>query len=113
MENCFWAEEHESWLPPAEEYGCYHTATMASPWDGDRTATASRSHSEAEKRRRDRINTQLASEKISPWHDIPLHLGDGVFNFVVEISKESSAEMEVGTDEVYTPIKQDTKKGKL
>jgi len=51
--------------------------------------------------------------QVSPWHDIPLHLGDGVFNFVVEIPKESSAKMEVATDEIYTPIKQDTKKGKL
>ncbi|XP_021287154.1 soluble inorganic pyrophosphatase 6, chloroplastic-like [Herrania umbratica] len=51
--------------------------------------------------------------KISPWHDVPLHMGDGVFNFIVEIPKESSAKMEVATDELYTPIKQDTKKGKL
>lgn len=51
--------------------------------------------------------------QVSPWHDIPLHLGDGVFNFVVEIPKESSAKMEVATDEQFTPIKQDTKKGKL
>ncbi|XP_021284779.1 soluble inorganic pyrophosphatase 6, chloroplastic-like isoform X3 [Herrania umbratica] len=50
---------------------------------------------------------------VSPWHDIPLHLGDGVFNFVVEIPKDTSAKMEVATDELYTPIKQDTKKGKL
>ncbi|XP_059313845.1 soluble inorganic pyrophosphatase 6, chloroplastic-like [Lycium ferocissimum] len=54
-----------------------------------------------------------SGKKISPWHDIPLHLGDGVFNFVVEIPKESSAKMEVATDEQHTPIKQDTKKGKL
>ncbi|KAF7143245.1 hypothetical protein RHSIM_Rhsim05G0094600 [Rhododendron simsii] len=51
--------------------------------------------------------------RISPWHDIPLQLGDGVFNFIVEIPKESSAKMEVATDEPFTPIKQDTKKGKL
>ncbi|KAI7993501.1 hypothetical protein LOK49_LG11G01984 [Camellia lanceoleosa] len=51
--------------------------------------------------------------KVSPWHDIPLHLGDGVFNFNVEIPKETSAKMEVVTDESYTPINQDTKKGKL
>lgn len=51
--------------------------------------------------------------QVSPWHDIPLHLGDGVFNFIVEIPKESSAKMEVATDEPFTPIKQDTKKGKL
>ncbi|XP_047324576.1 soluble inorganic pyrophosphatase 6, chloroplastic-like [Impatiens glandulifera] len=54
-----------------------------------------------------------SGKNISPWHDIPLHLGDGVYNFIVEIPKESSAKMEVATDEVFTPIKQDTKKGKL
>ncbi|KAF3550311.1 hypothetical protein DY000_02000406 [Brassica cretica] len=50
---------------------------------------------------------------VSPWHDIPLTLGDGVYNFIVEIPKESKAKMEVATDEDFTPIKQDTKKGKL
>ncbi|VFQ75114.1 unnamed protein product [Cuscuta campestris] len=54
-----------------------------------------------------------SGKKVSPWHDIPLHLGDGIFNFIVEIPKESSAKMEVATDEQHTPIKQDTKKGKL
>ncbi|RDX96040.1 Soluble inorganic pyrophosphatase 6, chloroplastic [Mucuna pruriens] len=54
-----------------------------------------------------------SGKKVSPWHDIPLRLDDGVFNFVVEIPKESSAKMEVATDETFTPIKQDTKKGKL
>ncbi|XP_034892895.1 soluble inorganic pyrophosphatase 6, chloroplastic [Populus alba] len=53
------------------------------------------------------------SPQVSPWHGIPLHLGDGAFNYVVEIPKESSAKMEVATDEQFTPIKQDTKKGKL
>ncbi|CAA6657619.1 unnamed protein product [Spirodela intermedia] len=52
-----------------------------------------------------------SGKKISPWHDVPLHLGDGVFNFIVEIPKETSAKMEVATDEPFTPIKQDTKKG--
>ena len=51
--------------------------------------------------------------KVSPWHDVPLRAGDGVFHFVVEIPKESSAKMEVATDEAFTPIKQDTKKGNL
>ena len=51
--------------------------------------------------------------QVSPWHDIPLQLGGGVFNFIVEIPKESSAKMEIATDEPFTPIKQDTKKGKL
>ncbi|XP_002961089.2 soluble inorganic pyrophosphatase 6, chloroplastic [Selaginella moellendorffii] len=53
---------------------------------------------------------------LSPWHDVPLKspLGGGeIFHFVVEIPKESSAKMEVATDEPFTPIKQDIKKGKL
>ncbi|CAI0393566.1 unnamed protein product [Linum tenue] len=54
-----------------------------------------------------------SGKKVSPWHDVPLQLGDGVYNFIVEIPKESSAKMEVATDEPFTPIKQDTKKGKL
>ena len=51
--------------------------------------------------------------KLSPWHDVPLRAGDGAFHFIVEIPKESSAKMEVATDEAFTPIKQDTKKGNL
>ncbi|KAH7289468.1 hypothetical protein KP509_30G003600 [Ceratopteris richardii] len=54
-----------------------------------------------------------AGKKVSPWHDIPLKAGDGLFHFVVEIPKETSAKMEVATEEPHTPIKQDTKKGKL
>ncbi|KAJ7968359.1 Soluble inorganic pyrophosphatase [Quillaja saponaria] len=56
---------------------------------------------------------EKSGKKVSPWHDVPLLLGDNVFNFIVEIPKESSAKMEVATDEPHTPIKQDTKKGKL
>lgn len=51
--------------------------------------------------------------QLSPWHDIPLRAGDGLFNMVCEIPKETKAKMEVATDEPNTPIKQDTKKGKL
>ncbi|CAK9207052.1 unnamed protein product [Sphagnum jensenii] len=54
-----------------------------------------------------------SGKTISPWHDIPLHSDDGLLNFVVEIPKETSAKMEVATEEPNTPIKQDTKKGKL
>ncbi|KAG7539186.1 Inorganic pyrophosphatase superfamily [Arabidopsis suecica] len=36
-----------------------------------------------------------SGKKVSPWHDIPLHLGDGVFHFIVEIPKESRAKMEI------------------
>lgn len=51
--------------------------------------------------------------RISPWHDIPLYAGDGLLNFVCEIPKETTAKMELITDEVRNPIKQDTKDGKL
>merc|ERR1712078_492952 len=51
--------------------------------------------------------------KFAPWHDIPLKNADGTVNFICEIPKETSAKMEVATDEPKNPIKQDTKKGKL
>jgi inorganic pyrophosphatase len=50
---------------------------------------------------------------VSPWHGVPLHNADGTCNFICEIPKETKAKMEVATDEELTPIKQDTKKGKL
>jgi len=50
---------------------------------------------------------------VSPWHGVPLHNPDGTCNFICEIPKETKAKMEVATDEEMTPIKQDTKKGKL
>jgi inorganic pyrophosphatase len=50
---------------------------------------------------------------VSPWHDIPLFAGKGIYNFVCEIPKETSAKMEAATKEPRTPIKQDIKKGKL
>mmetsp|Transcript_13390 Transcript_13390/g.44103 ORF Transcript_13390/g.44103 Transcript_13390/m.44103 type:complete len:284 (+) Transcript_13390:1246-2097(+) len=55
-----------------------------------------------------------AGKAISPWHDVPLWVTPGeVCNFICEIPKETKAKMEVATDEPLTPIKQDTKKGKL
>lgn len=56
---------------------------------------------------------EKGGKAVSPWHDIPLKAEGGLFNFVCEIPKETSAKMEVATDEPLTPIKQDTKKGKL
>jgi len=50
---------------------------------------------------------------VSPWHGVPLRNADGTCNFICEIPKETKAKMEVATDEPLTPIKQDTKKGKL
>lgn len=60
-----------------------------------------------------RIHFSQNGKQISCWHEIPLHAGDGLLHFVCEIPKETSAKMEVATDEPATPIKQDTKKGKL
>lgn len=50
---------------------------------------------------------------VSPWHGVPLKNPDGTCNFICEIPKETKAKMEVATDEELTPIKQDTKKGRL
>jgi inorganic pyrophosphatase len=60
-----------------------------------------------------RIQFKQGAKDISCWHEIPLYAGQDLFHFICEIPKESSAKMEVATDEVGTPIKQDTKKGKL
>jgi len=57
---------------------------------------------------------------ISLWHDISLgHIDANTgekteyFNFVCEIPKFTRKKYEIATDEEYTPIKQDEKKGKL
>eukprot|EP00898_Chlorokybus_atmophyticus_P002529 jgi/Chlat1/3277/Chrsp22S03532 len=60
-----------------------------------------------------RLFFKEGGQAVSPWHDIPLEAGDGLFNFVVEIPKDTAAKMEVATEEERTPIKQDVKKGKL
>uniref|UniRef100_A0A7R9TQC2 inorganic diphosphatase n=1 Tax=Micromonas pusilla TaxID=38833 RepID=A0A7R9TQC2_MICPS len=60
-----------------------------------------------------RIFFKDGEKAISPWHDVPLYNADGTCNFICEIPKETKAKMEVATDEPLTPIKQDTKKGKL
>lgn len=60
-----------------------------------------------------RIFFKEGEKVVSPWHDIALYNDDGSLNFICEIPKETKAKMEVATDEEKTPIKQDTKKGKL
>lgn len=60
-----------------------------------------------------RIFFEKGGKTISPWHDIEMSAGNGTFNYVNEIPKGTTAKMEVATDEDYTPIKQDTKKGAL
>ncbi|MBN3326135.1 IPYR2 pyrophosphatase, partial [Atractosteus spatula] len=67
---------------------------------------------------------------ISPFHDIPLFVGDEqendvpskrvkknenetLFNMVVEVPRWTNAKMEIATKDPLNPIKQDVKKGKL
>ena len=38
-----------------------------------------------------------AGVDVSPWHDVPLENGDGSYNFICEIPKETAAKMEVAT----------------
>jgi len=48
----------------------------------------------------------------SPWHDVPLEAGPGLYNFVCEIPRMTRAKMEVDTKAAHNPIVQDvTKKG--
>merc|ERR1719161_2884852 len=54
-----------------------------------------------------------SGKAISPWHDVPLSAGDGVYNAVFEIPKMTKPKMEVATKEEGNPIAQDEKKGKL
>merc|ERR1719428_934861 len=54
-----------------------------------------------------------SGKSISPWHDVPLSAGDGVYNAVFEIPKMTKPKMEVATKEEVNPIAQDEKKGKL
>merc|ERR1719199_1893654 len=49
---------------------------------------------------------------ISPWHDIPLEAGDGMYNMLTEIPKMTLKKMEVATKIEGNPIMQDEKKGK-
>lgn len=54
--------------------------------------------------------------QISPWHDIKLFYytdNEQIVNFVNEIPRGSTAKMEIATEEINNPIKQDIKKGKL
>lgn len=67
------------WLPPGDSTSCQLNGYSSVPplWpvpfegvEEDRAASASKSHSQAEKRRRDRINAQLATlRKLIPKSD--------------------------------------------
>ncbi|PIN03959.1 hypothetical protein CDL12_23508 [Handroanthus impetiginosus] len=122
MENCFCPQEYSSdntlmvpWLPPGDaaapplQYHWYpQAAVVPQPWASppfegaaeDRTASGSRSHSEAEKRRRDRINAQLATlRKLIPKSekmDKAALLGH-VVNHVREQSKRAKEVSKIST----------------
>jgi len=49
---------------------------------------------------------------ISPWHDVPLEAGPGLYNMLTEIPKMTLKKMEVATSVAGNPIMQDEKKGK-
>lgn len=57
--------------------------------------------------------TRDGDKTVSPWHDIALEAGDGMYNLLTEIPKMTKAKMEVATKEASNPIAQDIKKGKL
>ena len=40
---------------------------------------------------------------ISPWHEIPLEAGDGMYNFVCEIPKMTLKKMEIDTKACGSP----------
>lgn len=53
--------------------------------------------------------------KISPWHDLPMKPEKSeldVFNGVIEITRNTTAKMEVETTKEHNPIVQDQKKNK-
>ncbi|UZJ55339.1 hypothetical protein CBS101457_004659 [Exobasidium rhododendri] len=56
-----------------------------------------------------------AGKPVSAWHDIPLFADESktILNMVVEIPRWTNAKLEISKEELFNPIKQDTKKGKL
>ncbi|GAB5356953.1 hypothetical protein AAMO2058_000332400 [Amorphochlora amoebiformis] len=60
-----------------------------------------------------KLNFEADSNPISPWHNIPLSAGEGLYNMVTEIPKMTKAKMEIDTKSENNPIKQDVKKGNV
>ena len=50
---------------------------------------------------------------VSPWHSVPYQQPNGLYTYINEIPKATTAKMEVSTKVELNPIKQDMKKGKL
>ncbi|KIY46806.1 inorganic diphosphatase [Fistulina hepatica ATCC 64428] len=62
-----------------------------------------------------RVYVEQNGNIVSPFHDVPLFAdqNSGIFNMIVEIPRWTNAKMEISKEEVFNPIKQDTKKGRL
>jgi len=62
-----------------------------------------------------RLFFEKDGKRISPLHDIPLHLDteNHIFSYVNEIPKGTNAKIEISVGEDLTPLKQDVKNGKL
>lgn len=52
------------------------------------------------------------SRNISPFHDIALQ-NNNFYNFICEIPRGTTHKLEISKDELFNPIKQDIKNGKL
>ena len=62
-----------------------------------------------------RVYIEQNGNVVSPFHDIPLFAdqNQGIFNMIVEVPRWTNAKMEISKEEVFNPIKQDIKKGRL
>ncbi|KAJ1632134.1 inorganic pyrophosphatase [Pavlovales sp. CCMP2436] len=60
-----------------------------------------------------KVNFAEGGKPASPWHDVPLEAGNGLYNMITEIPKYTTAKMEIDTKSPNNPIVQDEKKGKL
>ncbi|KAF9918354.1 Inorganic pyrophosphatase [Linnemannia zychae] len=62
-----------------------------------------------------RVYIEKDGVPISAFHDVPLYANEAknVYNMIVEIPRWTNAKLEISKDEVFNPIKQDVKKGKL
>ena len=62
-----------------------------------------------------RVYVEHNGSVVSPFHDIPLFADKalGILNMIVEVPRWTNAKMETSKEELFNPIKQDIKKGKL
>eukprot|EP00605_Chrysophyceae_sp_TOSAG23-4_P001971 GSChrysophyteH1.ASY1.ANO1.2182.1 assembled CDS len=61
-----------------------------------------------------RVHFEKDGKRISPWHDIALNAEGGLYNYICEIPKYTTAKMEIALKEPHNPIAQDIgKKGEL